>query len=1119
MKNWILLRRLYVLPLLCCLLLSVTTFGAEQKEKITLSLQNVSMRQFFKEIEQKSAYKFFYKDSHVENAPAVSVEAVNSPLQEVLNNVFSRTSLTYEISGNQIVITTKAKVVQEKEIVISGLVTESNGDPLPGVAVMVPGTTRGVDTDVNGKFQIVIHPNQDFRLEFRMIGMEVYILKLDGRAYYEVVMKEDNLQLSEVVVTGIVDKKAESFTGSVSTVSSEQLIRAGNQNVFESLKNIDPSIYIMDNLTQGSNPNALPGMEIRGTSSFPTENELGVELKGNYGNIPNMPLFILDGFDASVERIMDMDMNRVESVTILKDASAKALYGSKAANGVIVIETKKLKGNQQRVTYTGSMDIEMPDLSSYNLANAREKLEVERIEGVYTSGNNIEEQLRLDELYNSRKKLIEEGLDTYWLSKPLRVGVGSRHNLNIELGDSRSLKGVADFSYNKINGVMKDSYRKNISGTVNLSYRYKDIVFRNIMTVVSNHSEDSPWGSFDEYAKMNPYWRSHDPETGLLSRWAESTSLTPNPMYDATIGTLYQSSYLDFVNNFYVEYRPTTHIKVTGRLGISAKRSDADEFLPANHSDFSTGAYLYNESLKMRRGSYRLDNGKSSSFTGDVNAAYTRNFDKHFISGNIGVFVSETAYSAYVNSAEGFPNNQAADITFARQYAEGSKPIGLSSLNRELSLLATANYAYDNRFLADFTYRLSASSLYGKDNRWSPGWSIGVGWNIHYENFMDGVDFIEQLKLRGSVGVTGNQNFNTSYAVGTYQYYTDYNYNGFTGAYLSNLPNPQLKWEQKKDWNLGLDAQVGPFQIRADYYDSYTENMVTNVSVSPSTGFSMVRDNLGLVRNRGYEIFANVTLYRSKDGFFNLYGSVANNSNEIVRLSESMRTYNQLQEQEAADKGNNEPVLMYKDGMSMTSIWAVESLGIDPMNGKEIYLKKDGTRTYVYDPLDLKVMGDTKPKARGNFGFTAEYKGFGFSSTFRFLYGGQMYNQTLVDRVENIDIDYNVDKRVLLGRWQEPGQVVPFKRLGTFQYEGDPMAYQAKTQATSRFVQDRNELTWGSATLYYDLPKRVVNNWSMERMRFSVYMNDILTLSSIKIERGLYYPFARTVSCSLSITF
>jgi hypothetical protein len=276
---------------------------------------------------------------------------------------------------------------------------------------------------------------------------------------------------------------------------------------------------------------------------------------------------------------------------------------------------------------------------------------------------------------------------------------------------------------------------------------------------------------------------------------------------------------------------------------------------------------------------------------------------------------------------------------------------------------------------------------------------------------------------------------------------------------------------------------------------------------------------LGRVRNRGYEISANVNIWQSKNGYFNIYGSVAANDNIIVELSESMKAFNALQEKEAADKGNNEPVLMYKDGMSMTAIWAVKSLGIDPMNGYEIYLKKDGTRTYVYDPLDLQVVGDSKPTARGNFGFNTEYKGFGVSATFRYLFGGQMYNKTLVDRVENIDILYNVDKRVLSGRWQTVGQNARYKKLGTYTTTDDPTARQELTRPTSRFVQDRNELTLGSASLYYEFPKRFIERLKVNRMKFSLYMNDIFTISSIEAERGLTYPFARTLSGSLSITF
>lgn len=470
MNKLVKLRHLYVVHLLCLFLIPAVLSGADQQEKLTLSLKDVTVTQFFKEIENRTSYKFFYKDSQVENLPLVTLKAENLTLAEILKTFFAKTELNYQITGNQIVITQKEQI--RKERVISGRVTDKMNEPLIGVAVMLSGTKRGVSTDQNGEFQIVIPTGEGYVLSFRMIGMNDATLKVDKREKYHIILDENATTLSDIVVTGIVNKKLESFTGSATTISSKELARVGNKNVIESLKNIDPSLYVMDNLTNGSNPNALPSMEMRGTSSFPVSSS-ATQIKGNYTNDPNSPLFILDGFETTVERIFDMDMNRVESVTILKDASAKALYGSKAANGVVVIETKKITGNQQLVTYTGNVDVSMPDLSSYNLANAAQKLEIERIEGVYSYPNNIDEQLKATKLYNERKKLIAEGLDTYWLAKPLRVGVGTKHNLNIELGDSKSLKGVVDFTYNNVSGVMKESYRRTVSGSVNLSYRYK----------------------------------------------------------------------------------------------------------------------------------------------------------------------------------------------------------------------------------------------------------------------------------------------------------------------------------------------------------------------------------------------------------------------------------------------------------------------------------------------------------------------------------------------------------------------------------------------------------------------------------------------------------------------
>ena len=1015
--------------------------------------------------------------------------------------------LTVSISGKQ------PLSAQQRTVTISGVVLDESGAPLPGVTVIdSKKPTVGTTSGAQGNYAIIVGRDCD-SLRFSFVGYVTQTVSVRNAALVR--MKPDTQDIGEVVVTGIYTRKAESYTGAARTLSSKELTRVGNQNALQSLKNLDPTIYIPNNLTMGSDPNTLPSISMRGTSSFPAT-ESSVSLRSKYENQPNQPLFILDGFETSIETVMDMDMNRIESMTILKDASAKALYGSKAANGVIIIETKRSMGSEPVVTYNGSVSFEVPDLSSYDLCNAFEKLEVERREGLYTS-NDPKEQAELTATYNMRRKLAMEGLDTYWLAKPLQTAVGHKHNLMVELGDPQKLKTILDATYNSVPGVMKESKRENISANANVSYRTKKLIFRNIMSVISNKSADSPYGSFGDYSKMNPFWQATDAD-GNVYRYAEGSDgyqsqggssptlrKVANPLYDATIGTSLTSSYLKFTNNFYVEWQILESLKAVGRFGISQQRDNGDDFYPATHSKFVD----YSENDYLLRGEYTLETGKSSSVSGDLNLNFNKNIGKHYLFANAGMSISETKSSAYQFKAQGFPNSQNADITFARQYAEGTIPSGYSSLNRQISFLVAASYSYDNRYLLDATINESASSLFGADNRWAFSWSLGVGWNLHNEAFMQSQDLIEELKIRASAGVTGNQNFSTNSAIATYQYYTGVNYQGQTGAYLQRMPNPLLRWEQKTEYNVGLDLRMKRFSLTADVYSADTKNMLTDVTIPTSTGFSSVKDNLGLVRNYGFELQGNVTAWQNHNGFVNIYGSIAYNKNRIIRLSESMRSYNDAIKKAAADAGNSTPVLMYQDGQSMNTIWAVPSAGIDPMTGEEVYIKQDGTLTYTYDADDMVACGISESLYRGTFGFTAEYKGLGVSTTFSYLGGGQLYNTTLVNRIENVDIAYNVDRRVLSGRWTTPGQITQFKKYDS----------STSTRPTSRFVQDQNELNFASASLYYEFPRRIASAMRMQRLRVTFYMNDIFTVSSIKIERGLDYPFARYMSLAINATF
>ena len=537
-------ERIRILSLVVVLLLLPTMMFAipESGKKVTLNLESVTVKDFFDALRQQTGLSFVYNTEQTKSLKPITIHVKDETVDNVLRTVLNGTGLTYSMERD---IVTISKVEQQGDKrSATGIVSDEEGSPLPGVNVVISDLQRFAITDNNGKYNIEIPTNTACTITFSYIGMSTQQVMINsGRndVRKNITLKSDT-KLDEVIVTGIYTRKAESFTGAATTISSKDLMRVGNQNVFQSLKNLDPTIYIADNFDMGSNPNSVPDMSMRGTSSFPTTESSS--LRSNYQNQPNQPLFILDGFETTAETIMDMDMNRIESITILKDASAKALYGSKAANGVIVIETKRLTGNQQRITYNGSISLEMPDLTSYDLCNAFEKLEAERLDGVYTS-SSANTQIQLDQLYNGRRKLALEGLDTYWLSKPLHTGIGHKHNLNIELGDSQNLRAILDLTYNQITGVMKGSDRRNISGDINLSYRHNKLLLKNILSIISNKSNESPYGEFSEYSRMNPYWQATD-ENGNIVQWVEQIGSTStkvaNPMYNSIIGTSFTSS-------------------------------------------------------------------------------------------------------------------------------------------------------------------------------------------------------------------------------------------------------------------------------------------------------------------------------------------------------------------------------------------------------------------------------------------------------------------------------------------------------------------------------------------------------------------------------------------------
>ena len=1092
------------------------------QQKVSILFKDAAIEEVIKAVEAQSGYVVVYNNTLLKTVKRVTVTLRNVNAVEALNEALKGSGLHCKLVEDFLVIAkdnVKTAPEDDKGRKIEGKVTDKDKLPLPGVTVLIKGTTGGVVTDTDGKFQLTLPGNKEITLQFSFVGMKTKEVKVTDDKPLQIVLEEDVTEVEEVVVNGIFQRKAGSFTGSALTMKGEDLKKVSNSNVFASLKNLDPSLMIFDNLEFGSDPNKMPTMALRGKTAFDLGSD-DIDLKGSYANDPNAPLFILDGFEAAVQKIADLDMNRVESLTILKDASAKAIYGSKAANGVIVIETKKNTESSLRISYSGSVEIQAPDLSSYNLTNAAEKLEIEKDAGLYYD-KNLSTLFNLQKDYNKKLAAVVSGIDTDWLSKPLRNGVGTKHGISFEMGNER-LNLIVGFSYNNVQGTMKGSDRTNYEGSVSISYRYKGLNFRDNLTITSNVANDSPYGTFSEYAVLNPYLSPYDEKGNLV----QNASIIPgadnfeaNPLYNASLNTKLTSKYLDVTNNFSVEWMIVMGWKVTGRFGITEKRVRADEFYPANHLKFRS----YSGEDLFRKGSYQMNEGEEKRLSGDINMQFSQQFgDKHYVFANAGFTLSEAYYEELIYKAEGFPHDRMNDMMFARQYVKDTKPTGRESTIRDIAVLFAGNYAYDDRFLVDGSFRTSASSQYGKNNRWGQFWSVGVGWNIHNEMWLKDSK-IQQLKLRGSVGYTGAQSSEAYASLATYEYDLERVYMGFLGSKLKAMRNEDLKWKEKFDYNVGLDFNIGRlFSMKFDYYIGKTKNNLLDFDIPTYTGFKTVKENVGDVENKGFDLRLSITPWNMprERAYFTITTAISRNKNKITGVSAAMQNYNDKQDEVASSIFYNKPVQKYYDGVSLDAIWAVRSLGIDPANGQEIYLDKKGNRTYTYRVSDQVVCGDKLPDFQGTAGFMFSYKGIELNATFRFQYGAQMYNQTLVDKVENASLKGNVDKRVYDGRWRNPGDLKPYKTLGNRWVAEENEYKDEKTQATSRFVQDRNELSLSSLRVGYDFWKHnFIKKVAMERLRIEFYMNDVFMLSSIKTERGTAYPFARSFNFAVQATF
>ena len=983
---------------------------------------------------------------------------------------------------------------------VRGKVVDENKLPIPGVSVRLGGTSMGTATDVDGKFKLFV-PADTATLVVSFIGMKTEVVKIPRlKAGVEqkeltIVLREEDVKLEDVVVTGIFTRKKESFTGSASTYSAAELKTMGTQNILQSLKTLDPAFAILEDNQFGSDPNRLPNMEIRGKSSM-----LG--LRDELDADPNQPLFILDGFESTLAAINDLDINRVASITILKDAASTAIYGSKAANGVIVVETVKPEAGKLQVSYTGNMNLSMPDLSSYNLMNAREKLEFERLAGRFEPASwSTTSEVELNRLYNEKLKVIESGVDTYWLAEPLRVGVNQKHSLYVQGGEGNFLFGLGA-GYNGVSGVMEKSDRDVISGNIDLIYRMSKFQFSNKFSLTSTDYRN-PIVAFSEYAAANPYYKKRN-ETGTIEKWLENNNFfkAANPLWNASQNSRDEGKNLALTNYFMAEYFPTVEWRVRARLGLTYGNDDTEKFYSRNDTRF--------ENMEtIKKGEYRSSNTRTNQVEGELSVTYAKVLGKHRINLVVGGNVSSNKSLTQGYSAVGFPDGDFSYPSFSNGYPENGTPTYYESVSRSVNGYFNTGYSFDDRYLMDFSLRTSGSSVFGTSRKYNTTWSVGLGWNLHKEKFiMDHVGWIDLLKLRASIGNPGNQSFDSAQSLLTYSFqYGSMNYFGL-GAVLAQIGNPDLEWQITVDKNIGLDVTLfnKRFSLTADYYYKVTDPLLIKVSTPLSSGTETYMTNAGEQVSQGLTASVTYYIFQNFEERFSwmIRANVRTQKTRIDKIGNKLSTLN------SSGKGSN--TVRYYDGADPDDIWAVKSAGIDPSNGKELFYAKDGSYTYDFSYDDEVICGNTRPDVEGVIGSSLNWKGFSVSLNFRYQMGADVFNEALYSKVENIsrsDLNKNQDKRALYERWQEEGDIVRFKNIASA--ETTPMS--------SRFVQEENVLTLESVYLGYEFYDGWIKKLGLSSLKFQVSMRDVFRASTIRSERGISYPFARSMEAGLSFNF
>ncbi len=1107
-------KTLLVMKFLCFFFLlsvSVSAASYSQNARFTLALENVALTDVFSTIRKSSEFTFIYNMDDVRNIRVKSINVHEATIQEILDEILRNTGFVYQIEDYVIVIQPQETKEEKKSLRLKGWVRDQKKEPLPGVTVRMVGVSLGTATNAQGWFAIDL-PVTKGEVEFSFVGYKKQKIAFTEKTdTLRIVLEEDLQQVEEVVVTGIFNKPKESFTGAVTSVTKEDLKVNFSRNLIQTLANIDASLLIVQNNEMGSDPNTLPEIQLRGASTMLDISDLENQKKRpEY----NQPLFIMDGFEVDLERVMDLNQNDIESITILKDASATSLYGSRGANGVIIITTTLASAGALTVSYEGRLNLQIPDFSTYdNLMTAAEKFEVEKLYGVWDNlSSNLPNGQKYEDAYKEIEAAIADGLNYNWLKVPTRTGVGQNHALRF-MGSQESWNYALSLSYDDTKGSMKESDRKNFNGMMQLGWRNDKWNVRQSLSVGINKSQDSPYGQFSYYVQMNRYWEPYDENGKPVDSFYHPTSnyAIDNPLYDHAVGVWNKTKYTNLRSNTMVDFIITPHLKATATLGLNRKSKTADSFIPPEHTRFQ-----YVTDIE-KKGSFARGESEETMWQGRFALNYNDIFrEKHMVTLGASAELSETTTDDIQWSAVGYISSNVSHPGMSMSYPSTGGTSGSESTVRRASLIATANYYYDQRYFMDLSINYNGASSFGKNNRFQYFYSLGAGWVVSNETFVkEHLPFLDEMRLRYSFGVTGNMFVSPEKSLEVFDRNSSYTYLGGIAWSLNQFANPELEQQNTYQHNAGLDLKLfnSRITVSLNYYNYLTNNTLTDMNLPISHGFERIIGNVGKIRNEGLDGNINVGLYRDTEKKVNwtLNASFSKRKNTVVKLSEGFKERISMHNRSMS---TNTDFIKYQEGRSLDAIYGLRTVGVDPTSGQRVFLKKDGvTTTLDQNADDLVYLGDHQPKLNGTFSTSFYYGGFNFTIGFGVRWGGKAINQTEMSKGENAGLTYNLDRRMTKYSWKQVGDQARYKnKYGDYG--------KLSTYTCDAFVHKDNVFSCNNINLTYmfsqDWFKRATG---LQSLSISAYLSDIFYFSTIERERGTSYPFSINPNFSISCTF